>query len=1561
MLSSTMVTVLAPHWNGRLRRSKRFEGTSNLDARGETSAAANRANEEETVNRSPTDGSVVPLRTTFLNTRRSRMSCSASVPAFLDHESKRAVPQTASLDVNSGSTDNMKGESGTRSPVSPILSYPCPRSLDQPEQRVNPQAGRQGLPLLTIKPTSSSLLLSLRKSNSIGRNHSVASTLSETNPQSILPKDQNGQLLTKPLLSPSRTSYRTKENAPVLSPLPFNHRDTTIFVTQLSTDSYTNQDTPFAPHSQAEVSASSVSSPRRSPFEHSSVPKTHPVPRRTTLTSTSWWKQVTQDSGSSLQPTDTTNIMNKSNTHLASPANGKSDLPSPGMTCNKSFNNQIVNNRCSNNTTVSILKTQGETCNTTQRKSADSPGLLFKQQIDPQLNIREPQKAHSLPGVSSIAKISSASPQTLSHLEGFTKDHASNRPITTNPSELPSLLPNPKSLNTPTERWPKYNNHCSSETSHTPTFSQNTDPQNFSKSPLFIATNNALNRQALDSKTTPVLPIMLNTSSLFSSDALPLHSNIQTVSNGCTSAETPKITKPSKTSPLGFERSYASIPKHFHTKTVSSLISTVSSYSKTNKPPSVSTVSTISSSTTDNHSANTTVHSPSHLTPPVTPALPLSPTTVTSILLTPPSTPVSTSPNYSKPSSLKEGMTLSNRQEKDIKRQHPHSEGKKVRHVTWEDSVDLQQSQQMTLEKPEKSHVPLKSPSPSRPSPNTKPPFIFSFLRSSSPSPICSPSPKSSSILVGKPGKYRSLSSDSADLASRQREKYEQTPSSCMVSDQGGQSLSTSRHERTLSLESGTVQCHTSASLSLLPDFSSGYKLRYSSTPYTALMSSRSTQREARTIAPRSLLLPQPTQSNHTQHLSIHTDPVEVTASPVSEHALSPVSLPQPISLPFQTETTSGESSVCEISVTDQVNNNDKNKSQSCQNGQVVFVNNRVHASPLSPQADKVHGSSQAFTTETLIYSIKRKADLTTPEITLKCVQHSANTPDSMETMFNQQLVTVQNHKATHHSDQVSSGGSSTDSQSPDDGSRKRGLKENVLIKSKFFSVESRSEQSQKRSRFALKKSVSTPNSTLSRSDSDRSNKTNNKMDQVLNRLRQTFSTRRSEDDTSFPWKWKRTSQTPNVIGSSDVSSISDSTVRSTLENQEKEDGVLLSGSEKETEVVNRYTLITPSVAGNTKVTDQFYMQSDKSAGAANREEQNTCAEHLSINQSHMTHSPTTHQFLSYRDPSPGRGPGSSAAYPAHYGKSTPSPRSPFSPFSSLSPLSSFPSADVTDDVFYSPKLPRRRESVSPCEPGEGFNLRSSRRSRASTGPPSVNPGQENEYLALSCADLKYGIEPGRSFSVSSVLSSRPSGPGRISTGSRFMSVGNLVESALTCRGNGEHLDQWLINPDWTQNASGQPSKAFQIYHGKDPVRMRSRSLPRSLTKCFTNWSAGISALPPGNIKTPKPNHILSPTMSSCHFPWNTEGPLTPPPTPPLSPVSRRMSKPPSLSSPTSPSSSGPPQQLEGQSSRGNLPSKVYKSSLSTFEESSDSSSDTTTDDEYYLETVEDEEKETEL
>lgn len=343
-------------------------------------------------------------------------------------------------------------------------------------------------------------------------------------------------------------------------------------------------------------------------------------------------------------------------------------------------------------------------------------------------------------------------------------------------------------------------------------------------------------------------------------------------------------------------------------------------------------------------------------------------------------------------------------------------------------------------------------------------------------------------------------------------------------------------------------------------------------------------------------------------------------------------------------------------------------------------------------------------------------------------------------------------------------------------------------------------------------------------------------------------------------------------------------------------------------------------------------------------------------------HKPTN-QLSICRDPSPGRSPNPSGSYPTQLRKSTSSSRSPFSPFSSISPLSQFSSPDVTDDnVFYSPKPQRRREPSSPCEPGEGISLGGSRRSRASTGPPSAGPGQDNEHFASSYADLKYGIEPGRSFSVSSVLSSRPSGPGRISTGSRYMSVGDLSKSCLTCGGNAKDLDQWSFPPDWNAEYDCQhPGECCGSYFSTDPGKMRSKSLPRSLTRRLANWSSDVSLSQPGTTIASKPAHLWSPNMNTFHFGWDTDGPPTPPPTPPLSPVSRRMSTPPSISSPPFSSSPVAPHSVDTQSSRGHLPSRSYVSSLSTFDESTDSSSDTTTDDEYYLETGEGEEKETEL
>lgn len=1448
MLSSTVVTVLAPHRNGRLRRFKRSEENSILEAHDGTNSG-----------QPPSAGTQGQLRTPFSSTRQNTVGCTTNV----DYESRRKMTQTVSLDVNSARME--KREAAATNPLSPL-------SLEPPDRRATPQTGLQGGPPLSLKPTSSSLLLSLRRSNCNGRNTiNAAPTLSERAP------DHNGQAHQQ---SPS-ISYRTDENGPVCSP-PSSR-------THLLSASLTIRGTPFTQQAQANISANS--SPTHVAYDHFPLIQ----PRKTTLTSTSWWKQVSQDCGAPLTASDAFN----NNTLSASPRKVQSDFASPSRTDTGWLGDPIHNNRDINNTTPVLegcMKTQGGTRNLTQTKNEASTHhkseLPFKQQFETSSNIKEALKSHSLPGVSPGSKISGAAEQTTS--KDFTKIYINNGHSAANATNLQTSLLAATSCDPVPGRYPKY---CLTQAS-----SHHTVPQTFTKPPASVSTNT---REASSS-----LPVTSDTASV------PLH--IQASSNSGSFPQTPKLSRPFNTSPLGFERSYASIP--FHPKMVSTLLPTVSTYPKTSCSP----VPTASTTPPHNRSGPATACSTSPLSPPVAPAPPSTPTTITSSLLTPPATPIISSPSYSGSMSPNEGRTLSSSLEKDSKNKNARPEGKKARRVTWEDSVEVQQSQKGKAGKAEQANPPADTP-PSRPSLSPKAPSIFNLLRSSNPSanasPIFSRTPKISSLLVGKPGKYRSLSSDSADLASRRKETFEPTPSDCTVSNQGRPTLTTSRHERTLSLESGTAHLGSSGSLSLPPELS--YKHRYSSPPYTALMSTRTAQKQ------------QPLQPNNYARLSTPTDPTGRSAFPVAKPGQSPIGPPQPQPSSFQTKANTGDR--WGASGKDQDNkNHNGNKYQEHQNGQILPVNSRVQVSP------QCHGSPSAFITETLVYSIKPKTDVSTsPKITLNPVGHPANPPVSQESQLSPRPALGHRNRAADLPDQDSNGNSLTEPQTPEDESSKKGSREGLLGKSRFFSMETSNEQIQKRGRFALKRSTSTPNANLSRSDSERSNKTNNKMDQMVNKLKKTFSTRRSEDDLSFPWKWRRTSQTPSVSGSSEASSVSVATTDSpkSVATQEQE----RPSKEKEAEDISRWTpprsTLTPP-SESTKAGGVFCSWSGKSSP-----KESTPIEQMCVNQ---PHNPTTHHFdhfLSCSDAGPGRGPVSPA------GKSTPSPRSPFSPFSSLSPVSPIPSSDVTDDVFYSPKLPRRREPASPCEPGEGFSLAGLRRSRASTGPPSLSPSREPEYS--SCADLKYGIEPGRSYSVSSILSSRRSGPGRISTGSRVMSVGNLCESALTYACKPQDLD--LLAPEW---ASCRVSKGFQMYCANGSSKIRSRSLPRSLTKCLSSWNSGVPPPSRGETLMAKPGHFVGPNISVSHFTWDAGGPPTPPPTPPLSPVSRRMSKPPSPSSPIFPVSQG--SQIDGPS-RGHLPSRGRVSRLGTFEEFSDNSSETTTDDEYYLETSGEEEKETEL
>ncbi|KAM9712508.1 uncharacterized protein ACNS7B_023040 [Menidia menidia] len=1578
MLSSTVVTVLAPHWNGRLRRSKRFDGVNFQEAQGNRqdvgSTSANshpgfQSQQNQHSMESVTDGSHFPRTVPSLSTRRNTVGWSAkSDPSSLDFESKRELIQTVSLDVGA---------------MSPSATTPSTRSLlflNQNEERRNLHAGHQDS--LSSKPTTSSLLLSLRRSKSNtssvmheGNPSHVSCSLNHPNGKGFTTQlsptnlNNNVQERVKPFLSPSSLSYRTAESGSVLSTTyTHNPKERNISDSRFFSTSPTNRDAENNFYSQQPptinrlqtsltsskqafqntgppkreqnnggserpVSETFTSVSRQSPYGNSNLLNAHSLPRRTTLTSTSWWKQVSQECNSPITFNETDNIKDRPKTAIVTPFNHNSDMTPKNLTANKRLVSQIPANR---DTAQPVCKGNVNLGLKLQSRESER---LFKQDCGSNSNYSKPQRPHSTSDVLSGSKISRATAQkTVTNTKDPSKHNINNTSFKANVNEFPHTSLNPRSTNPSRDNCSKSKSiDCPPRASPTPS-SNNTDSQTFAKPSLSLDFPSTLSSQCPTSQTISGLPPTPNTKNTFQCHSISSQGSTRT-----SSFVTSKCTNKSNTTPLGFERSYPSIPKPFNAKTVNNIIPTVNSFSKTNP---ISTSFTTSSPTT--------APSPSLLGLPASSAS-VSLTSVTApSLLTPPLTPVITSPNTDT-SSPKGGSKFSNSPEREPKKPIQGLQGKKARRVTWGDTVDVQCVEPVPVERQDQPQVQTNPVSLSK-RPQSFP-SIFSFLRSGSPgrgmSPTGPPNLRDGSTHVGKGGKYRSMSSDSADLAAREREKNKQRAGNTMTSDQERLPSNTTRQERTLSVESGVAECRYSAPLSLPPDFSSSYKVRYSSTPYSALVSKRQALGEPNKMTHRLPSFSKPSELNNAPQPSPKDSFVAVTTPPLS-YVTPPVSL----SLPFQKKAATQRSSEFGFSNTSDLNNNhSKQNSQDCPNSQIELLDNRVHISSQSLAGDEANSFSSTYVTETLVYSIKPKADVASPaprNTTPRTLQLTANPPVSVATKSSQQSLTVQRGEAgsqlSCHSDQSSNDSRSGESRSRDYESINRSMKEG---KSRFYSVEGNNEQSSKRSRFGLKKSESAPNSVSSRSDSERVSKSYNRMDQVLHKLRRKFSSRRSDDDVAFPWKWRRVSQTPSLSESSDISSVSDNSADSakTMEDRAQDKRLVLGNNKLETDFTNGWTQDTPAQlpVGDTAVGYRLSVWPEKSPQEAACEEQKH-AENIPDGKLHLSvHVPAKGQSESYEN-SP------ISTYSTQYRKSTPSPRSPFSPFS-LSPLSPFCSTDVTDDsVFYSPKMQRRRESSSPCEPREGFSLGSSRRSRASIGPPSASPGQDNEQLAASYADLKYGIEPGRSFSVSSVLSSRCSRPGRISTGSRFMSVGDLSQSTLSCGGNGSDWDQGSLAPD----CSYQPANGRRML-AADPGKMRSRSLPRSLTRCLTNWSSGLSPSQPATAPTSKPARLRSPNVSMCHFAWDAVGPPTPPPTPPLSPVSRRMSKPPSLSSPTFPSSSRSLQQVDTQPPRARLLSREYVSSLSTFDESSDSSSDTTTDDEYYIGADEDGERETEL
>ncbi|KAG7317563.1 hypothetical protein KOW79_018598 [Hemibagrus wyckioides] len=227
---------------------------------------------------------------------------------------------------------------------------------------------------------------------------------------------------------------------------------------------------------------------------------------------------------------------------------------------------------------------------------------------------------------------------------------------------------------------------------------------------------------------------------------------------------------------------------------------------------------------------------------------------------------------------------------------------------------------------------------------------------------------------------------------------------------------------------------------------------------------------------------------------------------------------------------------------------------------------------------------------------------------------------------------------------------------------------------------------------------------------------------------------------------------------------------------------------------------------------------------------------------------------------------------------------------------------EQNDNVFYSSVL---REKINSTPLSEHENA----------AQPDKTGGQNSTGLVSSSpfADLKYGLQRGRSVSVCSVVSGRPSGPGRISTGSRQGSASDLSS-----------LDSFVSKSRHSSinSPAGSPENDALASVG------------------HTSYKGWLSS--EGRLRSPD-------NVDSVSFSWDMETDPTPPHSPPQT---RRISQ---ISSSSSASNRNSPDSL---SPRGFLPSKNYKSTLSAFEESG---SETTTDDEYYLNSDEDDEKETEL
>ncbi|KAK6293004.1 hypothetical protein J4Q44_G00365050 [Coregonus suidteri] len=1357
MLSSTLVSVLAPQWSGRLRRNKRgvagtdigVVGTATSESGQETQGSGQEVREGimllkpqvpletdsvgqrqqqqflETQNqrvgeRGLTLGSQAHEKASTLGSSRSTMGgwYEGSTPSLkLDNPTKSPVSKPVSLDVSWGRLVNRGEKGGAVSPVTPS----SPLSPDLHVHKGMLQAGRQGdqTSLLNSKPTTSSLLFSLRRLNTI-----ASSTHSETN----ISSPTNNRPL--PLPTSNHREANTHRTH-LFSTLP-NYKDTegTPFTKLLQTSrAYPN---PTFPSKQAllfsglerlspserpdgttvPINDTHLPSSPPSQYDHLDFQRSQSLPRGTTLRSTSWRNHITlEDSvsnpSSPLSPTTTTTINNNNNTSsLSSTSSNNITGPSStndntGVNLQSSINNN--NNLVTpNNTNLNINTVTGKhsTPSTLIRTYAqDIPDQdsyrILKTQDSLNSNDRQSQKPYCLSNISFSSNISSpASSSTLSSPIKSSKPDRYSRPSSYDTIYTPLTVFSPNSPKTPTRT--ETSDTLSSLSSHRILYKSHSP--NPSSRQLSAQTSNA--PTSLSSHRPLYSSCSFNTTSSMSQDP----------------QNTPK-------SPPPVVRSQIPILSNTHTPT-SQLQAPKTAYTPTTTPQALILKTAYVPS----------IPTPTRYTRPLSPAsyTPISLSiTTTQAPSTLPLSPPSSSPLVER--TFKGSLDLS------PNKHQPPVEGRVTAHRAWQESLEPQRSEESSR-RLSQSHSPQSPLSPTRPLRSVGGPAIFSSLRSGSPtwatSPLSPPTPRTTKLQLWRGTSMHNLSIISDTLVKEGGQALSER-----VSDHTSQF--TFNHTGTDSTALGP-QRKTAAPLSL-PNFESFYKPRISSPPYSTLKSSSPTLGEVtHTTSPQPLLSP-PTSPQHYPFYSHHRAR--------SQNSSKIVALEM-----------------------DCVNNNSKQTSQ--ENVETLVY--RISKVDSSAILDSIRPAQPCFP------------------------RHTPDTRVVTEIKSNEHSRLPSQHSQVIGSPSCQSYQSSNDSGALDT--------EKVVCKRERFpksAVAPLQTQSPKKGLFSLRSKrdnvVGTPAANLPRNpempqtekpkkESEKSQKESSKMDLVLSRLRQTFRVKCLDEE-----RRKRTPQPLSVRGASDsdVTESSGSSDRAEEERKEKwrENDEVLKPS-------NSFWAGSEHTSDMTKENEHSQFEGFKdNEEARNRDQprvmdlpQFEAYKDESVTKpknqpSSREISPTRRQFDAYKEESISRArkqppqrafssvrcqpwdQSRSATLPA-YRTSSGSPRNTFSVFH-------FSHKDSeNDNVFHIPRFPQRKKTTSLCEPGDrGF------------GSGVGQHGSEGRLASFSsCADLKYGLEAVRSFSVTSVLSSRPSGPGRISTGPRVSSVSDLTYPALTF---GEEVMTW--------------------------------------------------------------------------------------------------------------------------------------------------------------------------